>query len=68
LAAGIDGTTPERLPGRHQSPFGAKARLWFSRAIKHSILQELLPTVVTTNNPKVTPGLKEMLARTDFKN
>jgi hypothetical protein len=37
--------------------FRAKARLLFCLAIKHSILQESLPTVVTANKRKVTLAL-----------
>jgi|GEM_PF-3453818 len=33
-------TAGETLPGRPLLLFGAIARLWFSRAIKHSILQK----------------------------
>src|SRR5258708_30513620 len=46
--------TQERLPGLRLLPLRAKVRLWFSRAIKHSILQESLPTLVTSNRPEDT--------------
>ena len=51
---GVDRTTLRKPPGRPSLLSAARARLWFSRAIKHSILQELLPTVVTKSLKKVT--------------
>src|SRR5690349_7403498 len=40
LAAGAARTTPERLPGHPLPLVSVKPRLWFSRAMKHSILQD----------------------------
>jgi hypothetical protein len=40
LVAGAARTIPERLPGHLLPLASVKPRLWFSRAIKHSILQE----------------------------
>lgn len=59
-AACIDRINPERLPGPRLPPFEAKARLWFSQAIKHSILQDLLPAIVTGNRTKDTVKVEKL--------
>ncbi len=54
LHPGAARTAEQKLPGRRLLPFQAKVRLLFYLAIKHSILQESLPTSITEKTPKDT--------------